>query len=266
MIQLLLVLLARPPALQVAAAVPKEPGYHLIWHDEFSGNGLPDPKKWGWEVGMLRNHEAEYYTKDRLANARVENGHLTITGIHEPYKGAQFTSASLQTHDTFSFEYGRLEVRAKLPGGSGTWPAIWLMGEDVGQTGWPRCGELDVMEHVAFDAAGIHGTVHLPHPDGQGQASAGGTVQAPDCTTAWHVYGMNWSPQAISFSLDGKPYFRYPYSGPQSWVFDKPMYLIINLAIGGDWGGQHGLDPAAYPQKFQIDYVRVWQKDRPGRP
>lgn len=242
--------------------IPAEPGYHLVWHDEFQKGGLPDPKKWGNEVGMIRNHELQYYTQNRIENAFISDGQLTIKGIHEDFKGAAYTSASLTTEKTFSFTYGRLEVKAKLPGGSGTWPAIWMMGVDRAKVGWPKCGEVDVMEHVAFQPNTVFGTVHMPASRGNGLHSRGGKVNSPTCTTDFHVYGLDWTPQALTFSLDGKPYFTYPNQGPETWIFNKPMYLILNLAIGGEWGGQKGVDPAAYPQKYEIKYVRVWQKAR----
>ncbi len=256
------ILLWATPLINKKVQIHPEPGYHLVWHDEFNGTGAPSKSKWGNEVGFIRNNELQYYANRRLKNEYQHNGHLTIEGIHENYKGGTYTSASLTTHHKFSFEYGRLEVRAKLPGGSGTWPAIWMMGEDIDQVGWPRCGELDVMEHVAFHPNTIFGTVHLPAVDGKGEASQGGKMMSSTCTNAYHVYRLDWSPHALKFYFDGKLYFTYPYQGPGKWVFDRPMYLILNLAIGGAWGGQKGVDASAYPQKFQIDYVRIWQKDR----
>lgn len=251
------------PSQKPAATVPTIPGYKLVWHDEFNGTGLPDPAKWNYEVGKIRNKEAEYYTHARIQNAFQKNGFLTIRAIHEPYKGCDFTSTSLITLGKFSFQYGKVEVSAKLPGGSGSWPAIWMMGADRDIVKWPRCGELDIMEHVAFQPSMIFGTMHEPKPDGTPLYSKGGKISVPDCTTAFHTYGMDWSPQAISFTFDGKPYFTYPYSGPQSWVFDRPMYLILNLAVGGTWGGEKGLDPSVYPQDYKIDWVRIWQKSKP---
>lgn len=245
-----------------AVQVPDEPSFHLIWHDEFQKNGLPDPAKWGNEVGKIRNNELQYYTKARLANEFVSDGHLTIEAIHEPFKGAEYTSASLTTHKKFSFEYGRLEVRAKLPAGSGTWPAVWMMGEDRDQVGWPRCGEIDVMEHVAFQPEKIFGTVHMPKPDGTPHYSQGGNAICPTCSSAFHVYRLDWSPKALEFYVDDHLYFTYPYQGPAKWVFDRPMYLILNLAVGGTWGGSHGVDSTVFPQKYEISYVRVWQKDK----
>lgn len=241
--------------------IPTEPGYHLTWHDEFDYTGLPDPKKWGNEEGKVRNQEMQYYTANRLENSYVKGGMLTIEGRHEPFKGSDYTSSSLITEGKFSFLYGRLEVKAKLPGGSGTWPAIWMMGIDRKAVGWPKCGEIDVMEHVAFQPDKIFGTIHLPSEQGKRDFSKGDHAQCSTCTSAFHVYRLDWSREALKFYLDGHLYFTYVNDGPNRDVFNRPMYLLLNLAIGGEWGGQKGVDPSVYPQMYEIKYVRVWQKN-----
>ncbi len=234
-------------------------GWKLIWSDDFHYAGLPNPKKWGYEFGKVRNGEAQFYTKDRPANARVENGELVIEGRHEKYQGSEYTSASLVTHNKFSFEFGRVEVVAKLPKGRGTWPAIWMMGEDVDQVGWPRCGEIDIMEHVLQTPNTIYGTVHQMGPDGN-HVSKGGKVDVPDYGDAFHTYALEWSKNGLDFFVDSNKYFSYPWEAGH-WTFDRPMYLLINLAIGGAWGGQNGIDAAAFPQKFEIKSVKVFQRD-----
>ena len=235
------------------------PGWKLVWSDEFNYTGLPDPKKWDYEVGLVRNGEAQFYTKERRENARVQDGHLIIEARKEDYKGSKYTAASINTLGKFTFQYGRLEVRAKLPKARGTWPAIWMMGEDIGQVGWPRCGEIDVMEHVAHDPGTIYATLHQLGDDGK-EWSKGDKMSVPDFGDAFHTYAMEWMPSGLKFFVDDKVYFDYPYQGPSKWIFDRKMYLLINLAIGGNWGGQKGIDDGAFPCRYEIDYVRVFKQ------
>ena len=234
--------------------------YKLVWSDEFNYHGRPDPKKWDYEVGLVRNKEPQFYTKDRRDNARVEGGYLVIEAWKQPYKGADYTSASLITLGKFEFQYGKVEVRAKLPGGRGSWPAIWMMGADRPLVGWPRCGELDIMEHIAHEPSTIYGTIHQISPDSKGHVSLGGKTDIPTATSEFHIYGMEWTPKEIKFLVDGQAYFDLPYDGPTHWTFDRPMYLLINLALGGNWAGKFGIDDSMFPQQFLIDYVRVFQK------
>lgn len=236
-------------------------GSNLVWSDEFDGRGLPDPAKWDYEVGRVRNNEAQYYTKARSENARLMGGRLIIEARKEPFEGAEYTSASLVTLGRFAFQYGRVEVAARLPKALGTWPAIWMMGEDRTVVGWPRCGEIDIMEHVAHNPTQIHATVHQAK-DGGGFWSKGGTMKLPTYGDRFHVYAMEWSKEELKFFVDDQPYFTFPYEGPSKWTFDRRMYLLINLAIGGAWGGQKGIDAGAFPQRYEIDYVRVYQRRR----
>ena len=233
--------------------------WKLVWADEFNGTGLPDPAKWGYEIGLIRNKEAQYYTDQRKENVRQENGVLVIEARKEDYKGSKFTAASINTLGKFGFEYGKVEVRAKLPKTLGSWPAIWMMGEDRTLVGWPRCSEIDIMEHVAHNPSWIHATVHQVK-DGGGHQSAGEKIQLPDYADAFHVYGMEWTPKGLSFSIDEKVYFSFPYAGPSTWTFDKRMYLMLNLAIGGSWGGQKGIDESGFPCRMEVDFVRVYQR------
>lgn len=232
----------------------------LVWSDEFNYRGHPDPKKWSYEVGLIRNKEPQYYTSNRLENARVENGNLVIEARKEDFKGSKYTSASLITDGKFQFQYGRLEVRAKLPGGMGSWPAIWMMGVDRSIVGWPRCGEIDVMEHIAYEPQRIYSTVHQIGVDGTGHVSNGKTLDVSDPTEGFHVYALDWTPRSLEFSVDDKKFFTFPYQGPAHWTFDSPMYLLINLAVGGAWAGRNGIDDRSFPQQYLIDYVRVYQR------
>jgi beta-glucanase (GH16 family) len=234
-------------------------GWKLVWADEFEYRGLPDPKKWGYEEGLVRNNELQFYTKGRAENARVENGALVIEGRREPFRGAQYTAASLVTLGRFAVQFGRVEMRAKLPAARGTWPAFWMMGEDIERVGWPRCGEIDIMEHVGHNPGVIHANVHQIGEDGK-HWSKGDQIRVPDCASAFHVYAVEWRPDGLDFFVDDNKYFTFPYQGPGKWTFDRRCYLLLNLAIGGAWGGQKGVDETAFPQKYVVEYVRVFQQ------
>lgn len=236
-------------------------GWKLIWSDEFDYRGLPDPKKWDYEEGLIRNKELQFYTRGRAENARVENGALTIEGRREAFRGANYTAASLTTLGKLAFQFGRVEMRAKLPAARGTWPAFWMLGEDIGRVGWPRCAEIDIMEHVAHDPGVVHATLHQIGDDGK-HWSRGEQIRVPDFATAFHVYAAEWYPDRLDFFVDDKKFFTFPYQGPGKWAFDRRCYLLLNLAIGGAWGGQKGVDESAFPQKYVIEYVRVFQQAR----
>lgn len=238
----------------------------LVWSDEFDRDGLPDPAKWGYEVGMIRNNELQFYTKARAENARVEGGNLVITARKEDFKGATSTSASLNTRATFPFTYGRVEVRAKLPTGRGTWPAIWTLGVD--HETWPACGEIDIMEFVGFDPGVIHANIHTKAYNHVQKTGKGSSTRIPDASETFHVYAIEWSPTHLHFYVDDIRYFTYANdsTGPAAWPFDRDHYLILNLAIGGAWGGQKGVDADAFPQRLEVDYVRVYQDKAVPKP
>jgi beta-glucanase (GH16 family) len=231
-----------------------------IWQDEFDSPGLPHSGRWDYEVGLIRNNERQYYTRDRPANARVEDGMLVIEAQREPYQGASYTSASLTSRS--SWTYGRIEVRAKLPKGRGTWPAIWMLGTNIRDVGWPTCGEIDIMEHVGFDPGRIHANIHTKAYNHVQGTNKGNTrlISGPD--EGFHVYSTVWTPGQIEVFVDGQRYFTFAKEpgGDAVWPFDKPQYLILNLAIGGSWGGQQGIDDSAFPTRFVIDYVRVYRE------
>jgi beta-glucanase (GH16 family) len=253
--------------------------WKLVWSDEFDRLGAPDPAKWNYEVGFIRNGEAQYYTRDRRENARVENGMLVIEARKERFKNpafdpaaqgrrrwrggefAEYTSASLTTRGKASWTYGRIEVRAKLPAARGTWPAIWTLGTNFDRN-WPACGEIDIMEFVGFDPGVIHANVHTSKYNHVKKNGKGGQIAIPDASEAFHVYALEWDAEKLDFFVDNHKYFTYRNegSGTDAWPFDKDQYLILNLAIGGAWGGQKGIDEAAFPQRYYIDYVRVYQK------
>lgn len=239
------------------------PGWQLKWADEFDRPGQPDPAKWSYESGLLRNNEKQYYTENRRENSRVENGHLVIEARQEPMKGGEFTSASLITKGHAEWTYGRIEVSAKLPTARGTWPAIWMLPNDIGKVRWPLCGEIDIMEHVGHEPAKIHGTLHSETYNHTKGTQRGSTLMVATFGSDFHTYSMEWSAERIVMHVDGKPYANFdkkPGDTAAEWPFNKPFYLILNLAIGGAWGGQKGIDQAAFPQRMEIDYVRFYQK------
>lgn len=236
-------------------------GWTIVFSDEFDRPGALDPTRWGYETGYIRNNEAQYYTS-RPENVRVEAGNLVIEGRKEAYQGYGYTSASINTLARFELLYGRVEVRAKLPTGNGSWPAIWMLGTNRTQVGWPTCGEIDIMENVGFDALRIVGSIHTAaynHTKGT-QKTANVTVANP--WEGFHVYAMEWSADRIDLFVDGQKYFtfRNEGTGTSTWPFDKPQYLLINLAIGGSWGGQKGIDDLRFPQQYLVDYVRIYQQ------
>jgi beta-glucanase (GH16 family) len=252
------------------------PGYKLVWADEFSRDpdGLPDPTKWSYEEGFIRNHESQYYTKARLENARVEHGQLVIEGRKEDYvydtsvdhetKPAHYTSAALETIGKADWLYGRIEVRAKLPAGKGVWPAIWMLGSNIKTpgVGWPRCGEIDIMELVGKQPNTIHGTLHY-FANGK-HAAQGKEIPLAHPEADFHVYAAEWTPDRIDIYVDDKKYNSFPTSLADNAgqnPFHQPQYLILNLALGGDWGGP--IDDTIFPQRMTVDYVRVYQKQVP---
>ena len=246
----------------LSAAAADLPGWKLVWSDEFDKPGLPDAAKWSYETGMLRNHEKQFYTTDK-ENARVEDGHLVIEARKEKREKGDFTSASLNSRGHGEWTYGRVEVKAKIPAARGTWPAIWMLPNDIDKAGWPKCGEIDIMEHVGYDPAVIHGTLHTEAYNHVKHTQRSATVTEPTFATEFHTYSMEWSAEKITIGIDSKIYGTFDKKagdGVAQWPFDKPFYLILNLAIGGDWGGVKGIDDAAFPQRMEIDYVRVYQK------
>lgn len=234
----------------------------LVWSEEFSYTGLPDAKSWGYEVGLVRNKETQYYTNARQENARVEDGCLVIESRKEPFEGAEYTSASINTLGKVSFDGDfRIEISAKLPKGKGIWPALWMMGTNRSEVGWPRCGEMDIMEFVGHTPNTVWGTLHWFDSlatNASNYRSKGDKLTFNDLHDKFHVYGLERRGATISLFVDDRCYFTFkaPDSAyPQ--IFEKPMYLLINTAVGGSWGG--AIDDAIFPQKFYVDYVRVYQ-------
>lgn len=244
----------------------KGPYTRLVFHDEFDGEGLPDKTKWDFEVGYLRNHEKQYYTADRIENAYQKEGclHLVVRNDSAVIDGAMrpITSASIHTKKTFSLTYGKIEVRAKLPLCLGTWPAIWMMPLKNTYGGWPKSGEIDIMEHVGYDPERVNYAIHTEAYNHMKKNGKGSNAFCPTCYTDFHVYGLEWHEDRLEWYLDGRKRFvveKAPDASWESWPFDQPFYLILNLAFGGGWGGLKGIDTDILPQEYIIDYIRVYQ-------
>ncbi len=250
---------------QEREASDEKPQWKLVWSDEFDYTGLPDAAKWSYDTAGNAhgwgNHELQFYTENRKENAWVENGYLTIRALKEEMNGKAYTSARLRTKGKGDWLYGRFEIRAKLPSGRGTWPAIWMLPTDGAYGGWPSSGEIDIMENVGFDPDTIVGTVHTQRFNHRLGTQKGARVSYPDNHDAFHVYALEWEADECRIYVDDQLYFTFQNdrSGFESWPFDQPFHLLLNLAIGGDWGGQQGVDDSLFPHEFVIDYVRVYQ-------
>ena len=268
-------------ALLVRRQQPANDGWELVWADEFDQAGVPDPEKWSfdvWPPGKV-NDEDQAYTA-RPKNVRVEDGHLVIEAHKEDYDAAKYTSGRLHSSGKGDFLYGRFEVRAKLPSGQGTWPAIWMLpsspftyattcsdGEDWQGNdacdAWPNSGEIDIMEHVGYQMNHVHGTVHTKAYYWRVWEQRKGRVLVDDAAEAFHVYSLEWSPERIDVFVDDTHYFTYmnENQGWEEWPFDQPFHLILNIAIGGAWGGAGGpIDDSIFPQRMLIDYARVYRR------
>lgn len=247
----------------VSGANPTGDFSTLIWADEFEvgrsfclenwtaeiGTGCPNLCGWG-------NGEAQYYTA-REENVKIENGILKITAKKENYQNSQYTSTRIKTQGKFDFTYGKVEVRAKLPSGGGTWPAIWMLGSNITSVGWPSCGEVDIMEHVGNNQNTVHSSLHTP-------SSYGGTIntktyQVNNASTAFNVYSMQWDANKIEFFLNGNKTYTYQpnVKDNDTWPFDKAQFLLLNVAMGGGFGG--AIDSNFTQSSMEIDYVRVYQ-------
>lgn len=252
------------PASTPQISAKYEFGTTPVWQDEFDYSGKPDPKKWGYDIGDngWGNNELENYT-DNQKNVRVENGNLIIEAIKEQSGKLNYSSARLVSKGKGDFLYGKFEIRAKLPVGRGTWPAIWMLASEnsYGNKGWPDNGEIDIMEHVGFDQNNIHGNIHTKAFNHSIGTNKGNNVLINTASSEFHVYGCEWTPNYLALSVDGKEYFRFVKEADyqwQQWPFDKSFHFLLNIAVGGNWGGQKGVDDSIFPQKMEVDYIRVY--------
>jgi len=233
-----------------------------VWSDEFSYEGKPDPAKWGYDIGGggWGNNELQYYTDD-IKNASVANDKLTITAIREEVGGRQYSSARVISKGKGDFLYGRFEIKAKLPTGKGTWPAIWMLPTDWEYGGWPKSGEIDIMEHVGFDQNTVHITVHTEAFNHSIGTQVGKSKVISTASTEFHLYRVDWTPYAIRGYIDDVQIFQFINQGKgyASWPFDKRFHFLLNIAVGGNWGGAQGVDTDIWPQSMEVDYVRVYK-------
>lgn len=236
---------------------------NLIWSDEFDTSGSPDSNNWNFNIGNgcpnicgWGNNEKEYYT-DRLENVKIEGGILKIIAKKESHKGFEYTSARMKTENLFDFKYGRVEVRAKLPEGGGTWPAIWMLGSNIRSVGWPACGEIDIMEHVGNNQGTVSSAMHTPSSNGN-TVNKGERFIA-DVSSEFHIYTVNWTAEKIEFFIDNVLHYTYNPSVKNSstWPFDAKQFIILNVAMGGSFGGS--IDANFTKSTMEIDYVRVYQ-------
>ena len=247
-------------------------GYTLAWSDDFNGpdGSSPDLKKWSYDIGGngWGNNELEYYT-NRTQNAQIKGGNLVITAQQEAYTGADgvsrnYTSARLKTQGLFSQAYGRFEARIKIPAGQGMWPAFWMLGNDITSVGWPKCGEIDIMENIGKEPGTVHGSLHGPSTSGPtSDLSAPFSLPAgQNFAGDFHLYAVEWEPGTIRFYVDTNLYAtfsssQWPAGG--AWVFDHPFFIILNVAVGGSWPGSPD-STTVFPQQMLVDYVRVYTK------
>jgi beta-glucanase (GH16 family) len=240
----------------------------LVWQDEFNGNGLlPDTTKWSYDTGNgcpvicgWGNNELQCYLANRKENARTENGFLIIEAHKENGCGKGYTSARMTTRNKADWTYGRFEIRAKLPSGKGIWPAIWMLPVRSEYGIWPHSGEIDIMENVGYMPDSVFGTVHTGAFNGMLETQKSKGIYQDDLTQSFHNYGVEWTTDRITFFFDGYAYFDFKrMPGSDCWPFDKAFYLILNVAVGGNWGGKYGVDESIFPQKLLVDYVRVFQ-------
>lgn len=226
----------------------------LVWSDEFDIAGAPNASKWGYDIGGSGwgNNESQYYT-NRAENSYVSNGTLKIVAKKEAYQGSQYTSARLLSKGKYSFKYGKVEVRAKLPAGVGTWPAIWMMGDNISTVSWPACGEIDIMEHRGSELNKITSAFHYPGFYG-GNAKVN-TTTISNATTEFHVYKLEWNANVMNVSVDDKLFHTLPNNA--TIPYNQQFFLLLNVAMGGNFGGS--IDPSFSTATFEIDYVRVYQ-------
>jgi len=242
-----------------AAAAPGD----LLAADEFDGpaGSAPNPSIWRFDTGAggWGNGELQTYTDSRRNSALDGAGNLVITARREA--DGSYTSARLKTESTYTAQYGRIEARIRIPRGQGIWPAFWMLGADIGQVGWPACGEIDVMENVGYEPTVVHGTIHGPGYSGaQGISAAYTNPTGAAFADDFHVFGVDWRPEGISWSVDGRTYRTVTRAsvGSNPWVFDKPFFVVLNVAVGGGWPGSPDAT-TRFPQQMTVDWLRVFQ-------
>ncbi len=242
--------------------------WELVWYDEFDYVGLPDDTKWNYDtIGNSYgwgNNELQFYTARNPQNAFVNGEHLNINALKERIGDFSYTSARLTTKEKGDWQYGKIEVRAIVPGGRGIWPAIWMLPTDWEYGGWPKSGEIDIMEYVGYEPDSIYTTVHTAAFNHTKGTQVGSATWTPNCEEEFQIYSIEWYPEKIDFFINKQKVFTFSNSGKGSeeWPFDKRFHLLLNVAVGGNWGGVHGVDDSIFPQTMKVDYVRVYQLKR----
>ena len=251
---------------------PTPDEWQLVWSDEFDSDVI-DEEKWNkllWRPGWV-NNELQAYTAE-TNNIFIENGNLVLQALYQPgytgtdYQGngytTDYTSGRLNTAGKSEWSYGRFEIRAKLPEGVGSWPAIWMLGSSISSIGWPACGEIDIMEHVGFDEGNIHASIHTTAYNHILGTQKTAHINVPTATDSFHVYTLEWTANYMYFMVDDQP-LHFVYNDSENdvdkWPFDQSAYLILNLAVGGDWGGAQGVDNSSFPMSMLVDYVRIYE-------
>jgi len=246
--------------------VPVDSGWTFAstpyWSDEFDYAGVPDTSKWTYDLGGggWGNNELEDYTKSS-DNVTVANGNLVITARKQSAGGMNYTSARLVSKNAGSMKYGRVEVRAKMPSGKGTWPAIWMLPNTYAYGSWPKSGEIDILEMVGFNPNVAYFTIHTELYNGAIGTQKGGNTNIQTAYTDFHKYRLDWTPYAISGYYDDNLVFSYVNTGAgaPSWPFDQTFHLLMNIAVGGNWGGAQGVDDSIFPQSMTVDYVHFYK-------
>ena len=241
--------------------------YELVWSDEFEVDGALDSTKWGYDVGGggWGNNELQYYTTG-ASNAWNENGRMVIEARVQALGGRNYTSARVISKNKGDWKYGKIEVSAKLPEGVGTWPAIWMLPTDWRYGNWPNSGEIDIMEHVGKDLNKVHASIHTKNYNHAINTQRSGTRIIPNATTAFNTYTVEWLPDQILFFMNDVQVYRFKPSmfidcpNFAVWPFDQRFHLLLNIAIGGNWGGPD-VDDSSFPLRMEIDYVRVYQSE-----
>jgi beta-glucanase (GH16 family) len=237
--------------------------WNLIWSDEFNTPGLPDSKKWYYDVGGdgWGNNELQYYTDGRTQNARIEDTALIIEMRKESFKSKNYTSARMVTKNKGDWLYGRVEVRAIIPQGKGTWPAIWMLPTEKKYGEWPKSGEIDIMEHVGYQPGIVHATVHTDSLNHTKGTQVGNQITVKECFANYHLYAIEWYDNHINAFVDDSLYFTFKNrnEGYRTWPFDKKFHLLLNIAMGGSWGGAEGIDESLTSAIMRIDYVRIYE-------
>ena len=243
---------------------------NLVLSEEFNTDGAPNPAVWGFDIGTGENgwgnQELQYYT-DRTENVTIQNGVLLITAQEESFQGSQYTSARLLTKDLFEQQYGRFEARIRLPFGQGIWPAFWMLGADIDENPWPGAGEIDIMEYRGQEPTVLIGSVHGPGYSGGDAISKEYILENDRFDTGFHIFGIEWGPDFVNYYVDDVLYNQITpedvdeeTDGEGVWVFNKPFYILMNLAVGGTFVGSPNAE-TQFPQTMLIDYVRVYEFD-----